>query len=214
MKVRSMNVVNRSRQDYWQHVYAGKKESEVSWYQPRPALSIELIEAAGVDTRSAIIDIGGGASRLVDGLLARGYRDLTVLDVSEAALSVTRQRLGGRERDVSWIVSDDTQWMPGRKYDVWHDRASFHFLTSTQDQDDYLRALDAGTAPGAVVIIATFAPDGPKACSGLPVQRYSAATLAARLGQAFELVKEAREDHVTPGGAVQKFSYAVFRKVL
>jgi 2-polyprenyl-3-methyl-5-hydroxy-6-metoxy-1,4-benzoquinol methylase len=207
-----MNVMNKSRQDHWQDVYTKKREDEVSWFRPRPASSIELIEAADVDSRSAIIDIGGGASRLVDNLLDRGYRDLSVLDISQAALSVAQQRLGSRRRDVNWIVSDDTQWQPDRKYDVWHDRAAFHFLTSPEDQDAYLRALDAGTAPGAVVIIFTYALDGPEKCSGLPVQLYSAATLSARLGPRFQLVKEGREDHRTPGGAVQKFVYAVFRK--
>lgn len=207
-----MNAMNKARLDYWQDVYTKKKENEVSWFQPRPALSIELIEAADVDSQSAIIDIGGGASRLVDGLLARGYRDLTVLDVSEAALSVARQRLGDRGRDVRWIVSDDTQWKPDRKYDVWHDRAAFHFLTGREDQDAYLRALDAATAPGAIAIISGFAPDGPDKCSGLPVVRYDAQSLSKRIGAGFELLTERREAHQTPGCSVQKFYYAVLRK--
>lgn len=207
-----MNVVNKPRQDHWQDIYTKKREDEVSWFRPRPALSVELIEAAGVDSRAAIIDIGGGASRLVDNLLDRGYRDLSVLDISQAALSVAQQRLGVRAREVKWIVSDDTQWKPDRKYDVWHDRASFHFLTSTEDQERYIGALKAGTNPGATVIIATFALDGPEKCSGLPVQRYSAATLAARLGPTFRLVDEKQEHHRTPGGAVQEFAYAVLRK--
>jgi SAM-dependent methyltransferase len=207
-----MKVMNKPRQDHWHDVYTRKKENEVSWFQPRPALSIELIEAAGVEVRSAIIDIGGGASRLVDELLARDYRDLTVLDVSEAALSVVRQRLGDRARDVRWIVSDDTQWKPDRKYDVWHDRAAFHFLTRREDQDAYIRALNAATETGAIAIISGFAPDGPEKCSGLPVVRYDAQSLSRRIGEGFELLAEKREAHSTPGGAVQNFYYAVLRK--
>lgn len=205
--------MNNSRHAHWQGVYTSKKEDEVSWFQATPARSIALIEAAGITPQAAIVDIGGGASRLVDGLLDRGYLDLTVLDISEAALAVARQRLSNRKHNVKWIAGDVTHWQPDRKYQVWHDRAAFHFLTSAQDQNAYIRALDAATIPDATIIMSAFAPGGPPKCSGLPVQCYSAATLAARLGAGFKLIVEEREDHRTPGGAVQKFMYAVFRKI-
>ncbi len=198
--------------DHWQRVFTTKADAEVSWYQPRPDVSLDLITAAAPDRAAAIIDIGGGTSTLADHLLAAGYRDLTVLDISEAALTRGRQRLGAAADKVRWIATDIAEWTPDRRWDVWHDRAAFHFLTDTARQDAYVRVMTEATAPSAVVIIATFALDGPERCSGLPVQRYSPATLAARLGPDFILVEGRGEDHVTPAGAVQRFSYAMLRR--
>lgn len=198
---------------HWESVYATKREDEVSWFQVRAGRSLALICDAAPETDSAIIDVGGGASSLAGDLIDAGYRDASVLDISSAALERARARLREASGKIEWIIADITQWQPPRRWNVWHDRAVFHFLISPQDQDAYIRALDAAMAPGAAAVISTFALDGPEKCSGLPVERYSAATLAARLGEAFQLEKEAREDHVTPGGAVQKFSYAVLRKV-
>jgi len=197
---------------HWEEVYTTKAETAVSWYQPHSARSLEWIMSAAPDHSAAIVDIGGGASRLVDDLIARGYTDLTVLDVAEAALAKSRDRLGHDAGKVDWVVADITTWRPPRIYDVWHDRAVFHFLTEPGQQAAYLSALKAGTAAGSTVVIATFALDGPEKCSGLPVQRYSPKTLSARLGPAFHLTGEAEETHETPWGSEQRFTYATFRR--
>ena len=197
---------------HWEEVYSTKAETAVSWFQPHSVRSLELIASAAPDRASAIVDIGGGASRLVDDLIAKGYTDLTVLDVAEAALEKSRTRLGREAGKVAWIAADITQWRPPRAFAVWHDRAVFHFLTEPDSQAAYLSALEAGTSAGSIVIMATFALDGPDKCSGLAVQRYSPATLAARLGPAFSLTGEALETHRTPWGMEQRFSYAILRR--
>jgi trans-aconitate methyltransferase len=198
--------------EHWNQVYDTKADDEVSWYQRRPLTSLELIEAAAPDPAAAIVDIGAGTSTLVDDLRARGYRDLTVLDVSASAIEKLRKRLGGDGGRVSFIVADITRWDPPRKWDLWHDRAVFHFLVSREEQDAYIGALKKALVPGGTAILATFALDGPEKCSGLPVQRYSAATLAERLGPDFTLVMERPERHVTPRGVTQSFIYAAFRR--
>ena len=197
---------------HWEEVYSTKADTAVSWFQPHSVRSLELIESAMPDRASAIVDIGGGASRLVDDLIAKGYTDLTVLDVAEAALEKSRTRLGREAGKVAWIAADITQWRPSRAFAVWHDRAVFHFLTEPDSQAAYLSALEAGTSAGSIVIMATFALDGPDKCSGLAVQRYSPATLAARVGPAFSLTNEALETHTTPWGTEQRFSYAILRR--
>lgn len=202
-----------STRSHWEDVYTSKAETAVSWYQPHSVRSLELIASAAPGRDAAIVDIGGGASTLVDDLLAAGYTDLTVLDVAEAALAKSRARLGDKSARVTWMVADITQWKPPRAYDVWHDRAVFHFLTERTQQDAYIGALMAGAKPGATVLMATFALDGPEKCSGLPVQRYSPTLLADRLGAAFRLAGEATETHVTPWGSEQRFSYAVLKRV-
>ena len=201
-----------SSRSHWEAVYTMKTETAVSWYQPHPTLSLKFITAAA-GRAAQIVDVGGGASTLVDDLLAHGYEHVTVLDVAEAALAKVRARLGARAPLVSWIAADITQWTPPRRYDVWHDRAFFHFLTQPAQQASYLAALTAGTQPGSTVIMATFAPDGPDMCSGLPVQRYSPDRLAKRFGPAFALTNHVEESHRTPGGAEQRFSYAVLKRV-
>ena len=197
--------------DHWEGVYATKAETAVSWYQRHSNRSLAYVTASA-GWASHIVDIGAGSSTLVDDLLERGYANVTVLDISETALAKARSRLGDRASGATWIVADITRWHPPRLYDVWHDRAVFHFLTKAEDQDAYIAALRAGTAQEAAIIMATFALDGPDKCSGLPVQRYSPQTLAARLGAPFVLTDEASETHTTPGGAEQRFSYAVFRR--
>jgi SAM-dependent methyltransferase len=199
-------------QEHWNRVYGTKAEGEVSWFQPRPERSLALIAAAAPDRSVPVIDVGGGASTLVDELLRAGYGDVSVLDISEAALGRSKARLGAKAEGVAWIVADITDWKPARAFRVWHDRAVFHFLTDAARQAAYIEALRKATAPGSVCIIATFALDGPERCSGLPVQRYSAATLAARLGPEFALAAEEAERHVTPGGAAQSFMYSVFKR--
>lgn len=200
------------RRDHWEVVYTTKQEDAVSWFQPHAALSLALIAAAAPDASQSVLDVGGGASTLADGLLERGHRDVTVLDISAAALEKSKARLGARANQVAWLVADLTQWIPARTWDIWHDRAVFHFLTETAEQASYLTALHRATRLGATVIIATFALDGPEKCSGLPVQRYDPEALAKRLGPAFTLTDQARESHQTPWGAEQRFSFAVFRR--
>jgi trans-aconitate methyltransferase len=199
-----------SRQHHWEKVYTTKGETEVSWFQETPAPSLELIELVGAMQNSAVIDIGGGASRLVDSLVSRGYEDVTVLDVSAAALASARSRIGDKANRVTWITADVTIWEPSRSYDVWHDRAAFHFLTEPNDQAAYVARLRRALRVGGHAIIATFAPDGPERCSGLMVSCYDANTLAAKLGRRFELIDTRRHDHTTPWGAAQKFQFSTF----
>ena len=201
-----------TRQIHWENVYAGKGENQVSWFQETPALSLELIERAGATPGSGIIDIGGGASRLADCLVSQGYEDVTVLDLSAAALDSARSRMGDKANRVTWIAADVTVWEPPRSYDVWHDRAAFHFLTIPEDQAAYVARLRRAVRPGGHAIIGTFAPDGPERCSGLLVSRYDATSLAATLGSGFELIDARRHEHVTPWGATQKFQFSTFRR--
>jgi trans-aconitate methyltransferase len=202
---------DESRRDHWQAVYNNKAENEVSWFQESPALSIELLKQVGATPNSAVIDIGGGASRLVDNLVDRDYVDVTVLDLSKAALDVARLRLGSLADRVSWITADVTAWQPQRAYDVWHDRAAFHFLTEESDRAAYVTRLVRGVKPGGHIIIATFALDGPEKCSGLPVMRYSPERLGQTLGQAFQLVEMRQHTHSTPWKSEQKFQASIFR---
>lgn len=202
--------------DRWQHwdgVYAKKAENEVSWFQQEPATSIEFICHCGGGPDVPIIDVGGGESRLADRLLDAGYTDLTVLDISDEALAHSGKRLADRGRMIDWIVASITEWKPARLYRLWHDRAVMHFLTEAEDRAAYVRALEAAVAPGGCVVISTFALDGPERCSGLPVVRYSAETLAAELGPQFRLVETVNDDHTTPFGTVQRFQYSRFTRL-
>jgi trans-aconitate methyltransferase len=200
------------RSTHWDHVYATKGEAEVSWYQDSPAISLEMIRAATPDHGAGIVDIGGGASRLVDALLQDGYRDVAVLDLSANALDAAKRRIGPAAVAVDWIIADATAWQPARSYDVWHDRAAFHFLTDPRDRAAYVERLRQAVAPGGHVIIATFAPDGPEKCSGLPVQRHDSASLAAELGPGFELIETRSEVHQTPWKSTQAFQFSRFRR--
>ncbi|WP_298882067.1 class I SAM-dependent methyltransferase [uncultured Bradyrhizobium sp.] len=200
------------RTTHWQHVYATKGEAEVSWFQDTPAISLEMIRAASPDRNTAIIDIGGGASRLVDALLQDGYRNLAVLDLSANALDAAKERIGAAASTVDWIVADATTWQPVKSYDVWHDRAAFHFLTDPRDRAAYVERLRSAVAAGGHVIIATFAPDGPEKCSGLPVQRHDSASLSSELGPEFELVETRSDIHRTPWQSTQAFQFSRFRR--
>jgi SAM-dependent methyltransferase len=204
---------NESRQSHWENVYSTKGEREVSWFQENPAPSLALMAAIGVVPSSAIIDIGGGASRLVDYLIEDGFRDVTVLDLAAAALEAARVRLGKRADKAHWLVADATTWQPPRAYDVWHDRAAFHFLTEARDRDAYLARLKQALKIGGHAIIATFALDGPEKCSGLPVERYDAARLGQTLGPGFKLLRSQRNDHATPWGSHQRFQFSVFQRL-
>ncbi len=197
---------------HWDQVYSAKATTGVSWFQEHARQSLELIGQTGIAKHAGIIDVGGGASTLVDDLLDSGYSDITVLDLSAAALDLSKTRLGDRAAKVTWIAGDITQVdLPRSAYDVWHDRAVFHFLTTREDREAYVRAVLHAVKPGGHVIVATFAEDGPEKCSGLPVMRYSAEGLYAEFGAPFTLVEQRREDHHTPFGTIQKFIYCMCR---
>lgn len=194
--------------NHWEQVYATKTATEVSWYQPHATRSLDLIRGIGLAADAAIIDVGGGASMLVDDLLDDGYRDLSVLDLSGEALAIARERLGQRANAVRWIEADATSAdLPRQRYDVWHDRAVFHFLTNEADRRAYVGQVMRAVKPGGHVIVATFAPDGPTQCSGLPVVQYDPDSLHGEFGPAFVLVEHDDESHVTPGGRIQHFVY-------
>jgi 2-polyprenyl-3-methyl-5-hydroxy-6-metoxy-1,4-benzoquinol methylase len=195
---------------HWDKVYTTKPAHETSWYEPTSQNSIALIRNARISSHDPIIDVGGGASRLVDELLSAGYQDVTVLDVSGTVLNTVRERLGTRADAVRFLQTDITAFRPTRQYALWHDRAVFHFLTAPEDRRRYVDALRASVRPGGHVIMATFGPQGPQRCSGLPVVRYEAATLGAELGSEFELVETSLSVHHTPGGAEQQFLYCRF----
>jgi len=203
---------NLGRQAHWESVYQTKGERDVSWFQESPAISLELIRASGVKIDASIIDIGGGASRLVDALLNEGFTAVSVLDLSERALATARARLGARGSPVQWIVADVTTWKPARTYDLWHDRAAFHFLTEPKDQAAYAERVAKAVRAGGHVIIGTFAPDGPERCSGLPVVRHDTASLGKMLGRSFELIESRRHDHQTPTGVIQRFQFSRFQR--
>ena len=198
--------------EHWRRVYRTKQPDEVSWFQPGPGPSLDALDRLGIGPESSLIDVGGGASALVDALLDRGWSDLTVIDIAAPALEASQARLGSRAKEVDWQVADIRRWRPERTFDIWHDRAVFHFLTGADDRHAYLQALRAATRPGSNVVIATFALDGPEQCSGLPVRRYDGETLAAELGAAFSPVEAWPQAHVTPRGAIQNFQWAVFRR--
>jgi 2-polyprenyl-3-methyl-5-hydroxy-6-metoxy-1,4-benzoquinol methylase len=198
------------RQAHWQNVYATRAEKEVSWFQENPAPSLDLIAATGIRIDADIIDIGGGASRLVDSLLERGFHRVAILDLSANALDEAKKRLGRRADGVDWIAADVTTWQPSGTYDLWHDRATFHFLTEVADRDAYVVRLKKAVRAGGNVIIATFAPDGPGSCSGLPIVRYDPEAVASALGPQFDLIDSKRHDHATPGGNTQRFQFSRF----
>jgi SAM-dependent methyltransferase len=199
------------RTDHWENVYTTKADDSVSWFEQSPAFSLELIAATGIKS-AFVIDIGGGASRLVDTLVAQGHNQVAVLDLSAHALNIAKSRMGNEAETVEWIVGDVTSWTPADQYDIWHDRAAFHFLNAPKDQAAYAKTLHAALKTGGFAIIGTFALDGPEKCSGLPVTRHDSASIARVLGSNFPLIDERRYDHVTPGGDVQKFQFSTFRK--
>lgn len=195
------------RKRHWQKVYRDKQADEVSWFQPRPELSLSLIDSADLKPGGGLIDVGGGASTLIDHLLDRGYRDLTVLDVSGLALEMAQQRLGDSAEQVGWLEADITTFRPDRRWRLWHDRAVFHFLTDKADRERYRDVLLQALDPGGQLVIAAFAIGGPTQCSGLDIVQYDAAKLLGELGEGFELLGTRQETHITPGGQTQAFNY-------
>lgn len=204
--------MNDKRQQHWESVYVSKAANEVSWFQPVPLQSVRLIEAAGVGHDEPLLDAGGGASTLVDTLLERGFTDLTVLDISAAALAVSRKRLGDRADRVDWIHTDVTRFVARRRFALWHDRAVFHFLTSADDRDRYVDVLRSALRHDGHFVLSTFGAEGPKRCSGLEIRRYDVDKLREIFGDDFTLQQHMLDEHRTPGGAVQQFLYTRWQR--
>lgn len=190
---------------HWDDVYGSKAFDEVSWYQPVPEISLRHIRNVATSHDAAIIDVGGGASTLVDNLLNAGFNDVTVLDICEDALQQAKRRLGPRAGVVNWVVADVRMFLPERKFSLWHDRAVLHFLIDAEDRAHYIEALGGSLSPGGSLVLSTFGPEGPLKCSGLPIRRYDLNMLADFLGEGFELQGHEFEDHETPDGAKQQF---------
>lgn len=201
------------RKQHWEQVYANKSPLEVSWYQAEPRQSLELIQRSGLGKDAPLIDVGGGASLLIDRLQADGYRRLAVLDISGAALTVARQRLGAHAADIEWYEADVTRFSAPHPFSLWHDRAVFHFLTTADDRQHYVDVLRRTLVAGGHVIIAAFAPGGPVRCSGLDIVQYDAAKLTAELGPDFRLEEQRAETHLTPAGKEQQFGFFRLRKL-
>ena len=199
------------RKQHWENVYQTKQLTEVSWYEPAPETSLSIIESFKLPTNAAIIDIGGGDSLLVDNLLACGYNNITVLDISANAIERAKHRLGGKAGLVKWIVKDIIDSKPNQKYGLWHDRATFHFLVDKKEQDKYLEMVHQCIVPGGYMVLSTFSEEGPKRCSGLPVQQYSENTLSDLFAGYFEKIKCFTKIHVTPSHSIQSFVFCSFK---
>lgn len=200
------------RKAHWQNIYKEKNPLEVSWYQKEPTLSLELIHDTGVSSDAPIIDIGGGASVLVDFLFKAGFGDLTVLDISAYSLATAKDRLGENASEIQWIEADITEFKPSKQYSVWHDRAVFHFLTNKQDREKYVQSLTEGLCSGGYLMIAAFSMGGPKKCSGLDIVQYDAPKITGELGNSFKLLETRNEKHLTPTNKEQDFTYYLFMK--
>ena len=196
---------------HWDGAYAQGDDTR-SWFEEHPDMSLRMLDAAGVSAADALIDVGGGASPLIGALLDRGFGDLTVLDISATGMQYARDRLGSRADQVHWLTADVLSWRPHRHYQAWHDRAAFHFLTIGEHRQQYLHTLDTATIPGTIAVFGCFAPDGPQRCSGLPVARYSQAQLACQIGTKWLLISQDREEHITPAGAIQSFTWIALRR--
>ena len=201
-----------NRQEHWNQVYETKGAQDVSWYQRRPDVSLALIEAAGIHKDAGVIDVGGGASVLVDFLLDAGYSRLAVLDLAGAALKLARKRLAARANQVEWFEADVMTFQPPHRFALWHDRAVFHFLTEKADRQKYVQSLERALLPDGHAIIATLALEGPPKCSGLDVMRHDEKSIAAELGASFRFLETRDETHVTPWETEQKFAYFRFQK--
>ena len=204
---------NFDRKKHWETIYQTKELKDVSWFQPTPETSLNFLKQFNIPITAKIIDIGGGDSFLVDNLLDLGYQDITVLDISAAALDKAKQRLGDRAGKVKWIVADAATFRPTEKYDFWHDRAAFHFLTQEQEIESYLDTVQKSIQPTGVLIIGTFSEQGPKKCSGIEIKQYSETTMTERLTKFFEKIRCITVDHKTPSDKIQNFIFCSFRKL-
>ncbi len=201
------------RKTHWENIYQTKRINEVSWFQPTPEISLDFIRQFNVSATAKIIDIGGGDSYFADHLLDMGFKDITVLDISESALDRAKQRLGDRAAKVKWIVADAASFKPTEKYDFWHDRATFHFLTQENEISNYLDTAKNSIRQDGILIIGTFSENGPEKCSGLEIRQYSETTMTERLKMFFQKIKCITIDHITPSGSIQNFIFCSFRKL-
>jgi len=210
---RHRKMENFDRKKHWENIYQTKELKDVSWFQPTPETSLDFFKQFNVPTTAKVIDIGGGDSFLVDNLLDLGYQDISVLDISATAIDRAKQRLGDKAKNVKWIVADAATFKPKEKYDFWHDRAAFHFLTDEQEITNYLQTAQENINPTGVLVIGTFSEQGPKKCSGIEIKRYSENTMADRLKKFFEKIKCITVDHKTPFDTFQNFVFCSFRKL-
>ncbi len=201
------------RKNHWEKIYQTKNFEEVSWYQKVPYTSLDMVNQSNLSKSAKIIDIGGGDSYFVDHLLEMGYSEITVLDISEQAVNRAKERLGEKADKVKWIIADAANFRTAEKYDFWHDRAAFHFLTEEKDITNYLTTVGRGVKPGGFLVIGTFSDNGPEKCSGLVVRQYSESSLTERLKRFFEKVKCFTVDHRTPSGSIQNFLFCRFRRI-
>jgi trans-aconitate methyltransferase len=204
---------NFDRKKHWENIYQTKELKDVSWFQPTPETSLDFFKQFKVPTTAKVIDIGGGDSFLVDNLLDLGYQDISVLDISAAAIDRAKQRLGDKAKNVKWIVADAATFKPTEKYDFWHDRAAFHFLTDEQEISNYLQTAQESINPTGVLVIGTFSEQGPKKCSGIEIKQYSETTMTDQLKKFFEKIKCITVDHKTPFDTIQNFVFCSFRKL-
>jgi SAM-dependent methyltransferase len=203
---------NFDRKKHWENIYTTKELKDVSWYQPTPETSLNFLKEFNIGKTAKIIDVGGGDSFLVDNLLDLGYEDITVLDISEAAINRAKKRLGERAARVKWIVADAAGFKPSEQYDFWHDRAAFHFLTEDNEITNYIDTIRHSLKPNGVLVIGTFSEQGPKKCSGIEIKQYSETTMVERLQKFFEKVKCITVDHKTPFDTIQNFIFCSFKK--
>lgn len=201
------------RKKHWESIYQSKESDEVSWFQSKPTTSLEFIQRYDLPRSSRIIDIGGGDSLLVDHLLNMGYQDITILDISEKAIEKAKKRLGDKADKVKWIIEDAANFQTTEKYDFWHDRAAFHFLTDENEIEKYLNTLNKGVKPKGILVIGTFSEDGPEKCSGINIKKYSERTMTDRLKNFFEKIKCITIDHKTPSGSIQNFIFCSFSRI-
>ncbi len=201
------------KKEHWEQVFNTRQPSEVSWYQPTPLQSLDFVKQLAIPTEAAIIDVGGGDSLFVDNLLKLGYNNITVLDISAAAINKAKQRLGKKANTVKWIVADILELNMEQQFDCWHDRAAFHFLTTAPEIDTYLNVAQKHISPGGKLIIGTFSTDGPEKCSGLSVKQYSENILSATLQKWFSKIRCITTDHVTPFKTIQQFLFCSFQKI-
>ncbi len=202
-----------NRKKHWENIYQTKELKDVSWFEPTPETSLTFFKQFNVPKDAKIIDVGGGDSFLVDNLLNQGYTDITVLDISEAALNRAKERLGESATNVKWIVADAASFEPTEKYDFWHDRAAFHFLTEEKEIAAYLDTVQKSLTPKGILIIGTFSENGPKKCSGIDIKQYSEETMIAQLTKYFDKIKCITVDHKTPFDTIQNFVFCSFRKL-
>jgi SAM-dependent methyltransferase len=202
-----------NRKNHWENIYQTKDLKDVSWFQPTPETSLDFFKQFNVPKTAKIIDVGGGDSFLVDHLLDLGYQDISVLDISSAAIDKAKQRLGNKANNVKWIVADAATFKPTEKYDFWHDRAAFHFLTDEKEILNYLETAQQNINPTGVLVIGTFSEQGPKKCSGIEIKQYSETTMTDKLNKFFEKIKCITVDHKTPSDTIQNFVFCSFRKL-